>query len=344
MGTKGLEEILKQIRKDPGQRVLLERFLALLSELADSTEKHRLMLGLAEALLPEDPGQSMNLAYRVYQQDHSVPESLDIIWRCLNALERYDKAAIVKRELDQINQSRNEPSGTPADKTAMTDHLPSLPELSPDQQKQPSGDRNRKDQETAKAFSLNYSETEEQTGAPDHGNRTLLPSLGLPTLPGSGQNSSDQPGLEELETARDSSEFDIPTLTRMQRELPALQARDALMDQDVVKMMEQQPEKPETDGARPGQQKLPDKGSEPGTAGRGFLPLPPDAFEDPGLPEQESAGSSAGKPPPRHVTLGPHPQPYPEQPGNLSRKAQRQRSLKKTKGHLRLLTKMRLRP
>lgn len=102
--TKGLESILKRIRENPGNRVLVTRFLALVAETGDSKSKFRLLLGLADAIREADPLDAMRIAYIVFQRDRTQLIGLEIMVDSLKAMGRFGKAEVISLELTKLRQ------------------------------------------------------------------------------------------------------------------------------------------------------------------------------------------------------------------------------------------------
>ena len=65
----GLDRILKKIKEDPSNRVLMDRFVALVSELGTDQEKAQYILNLSNALKEPDPRVAMEFAFTVFQYD-----------------------------------------------------------------------------------------------------------------------------------------------------------------------------------------------------------------------------------------------------------------------------------
>lgn len=236
MSTKGLDSILQSIHAKPEQKILRDRYLSLVSELSDQTEKNRRILELAHIVQASDPTQAMNLGHLVYRQDRKSEDALTLIHSCLVTLGRHGKASMVQAELEKVRSSKLPPvpdtekatqGPEPVDQSqdgtfkigeqdaavdaATVVFEPTKPLPPPDPPELPNLPDGRSAPEPIDATVVLNTEPQE-SGTPGFSIQPSTPDIPITfSVPGSSE--------QEEEAAEDIGTFDIPSLTQMQREL-----------------------------------------------------------------------------------------------------------------------------
>lgn len=242
MSTKGLDSILKSIQANPDQKILRDRYLSLISELSDHTEKNRRVLELAQIVLASDPSQAMNLGHLVYRQDRKSEEALTLIHKCLVTLGRHGKASMVLKELEKVKSSKLPPIPD-TEKTAPTPESINQGHDGTFKIEEPDGSSDSatvvfEPKVTAKTpGSSELPNLPDGRTAPPPMEATVVLTTESPHIPGASEDGpmnfslqSSTPDIPIIfspptppEAAQSENEdlgaFDIPSLTQMQREL-----------------------------------------------------------------------------------------------------------------------------
>ena len=106
----GLQGILNRIAKDPSNRMLINRYVTLVRELAVDAEKARSTLDLAKALRKHDPNSAMEYGFMVFQFDRLCIEALELVANCLRDMGRLGKAEVIEQEVIKLRKLRQSSS------------------------------------------------------------------------------------------------------------------------------------------------------------------------------------------------------------------------------------------
>ncbi len=105
--STGLDRILERIVSDPEDKILRNRFITLVSELPDESEKITYIIKLAEVFLYILPREAMRFANMVFKADPENIEALEIIAHGLDAIDRESKAEVIRQQIAHI-KSQNQ--------------------------------------------------------------------------------------------------------------------------------------------------------------------------------------------------------------------------------------------
>lgn len=103
--SKGLDLILQAIAKTPSHDLLKNRFISLVKELENATERAEWLVKLSEILLNHLPNEALSISKQAYLEDKLNPKTLEIIQKCLEILGENQKAQAI---LNKINSLSNE--------------------------------------------------------------------------------------------------------------------------------------------------------------------------------------------------------------------------------------------
>ena len=111
---KGLRAILAQIRENPDDVVLGERYLSLVADMADhDQEKAAALLGFAMLLAPKDYDRALTLAYDVYQfQPDYALDALETIAEIFEGQGNAQAAVTIRGEIQKLTEIESQTQAT----------------------------------------------------------------------------------------------------------------------------------------------------------------------------------------------------------------------------------------
>lgn len=98
----GLEQLLRNIEADPERVLLQDRYLSLLNDLSNQSDKAIALLSLGKVLLSSRPRETLRHAYMVYQWNRSDVDALELMISALMNLGQPGKADVLRTELEQV--------------------------------------------------------------------------------------------------------------------------------------------------------------------------------------------------------------------------------------------------
>jgi hypothetical protein len=103
---KGLEVLLERLAEDPTKKIMKIRFLALVSEIEDSTEKAKWCLKLARFYGVNFPKEALQIAYMVCKYDPDNIAALNIIVDSFEALGKNGQAEALRTHLAKVRNDK----------------------------------------------------------------------------------------------------------------------------------------------------------------------------------------------------------------------------------------------
>jgi len=121
--SKGLAKLLDSITNNPDQR-LIDRYLALITDIENESEKRARALDLAATLVNQKSDEAMRIAHMVFKADPQNLRSLDIIIESLEDRGSKGKAAVLRNERAKLVSLKDEqPEKLRADATTYSPEL-----------------------------------------------------------------------------------------------------------------------------------------------------------------------------------------------------------------------------
>lgn len=106
--SQGLLKILDAIAKEPGNVVLRDRFLTLVSEMPDGMDKAQSVLNLAKLMQEIEPEYSLRLAYFVHQYDRTWVPALKFIAAVFTQMSRPGKAEVILNHIETLKKNKDQ--------------------------------------------------------------------------------------------------------------------------------------------------------------------------------------------------------------------------------------------
>jgi hypothetical protein len=100
--ARALTQILERLTKEPGNRTLVGRYLALVADVDSEERKADHMLDLARTMAEAEPREAMRWAHLVYKADPKRLDAIQIVIDCLSALGRLGKAEVLRNEMERL--------------------------------------------------------------------------------------------------------------------------------------------------------------------------------------------------------------------------------------------------